>query len=107
MTFLYRLKILWSRIRVRYLGRDDIVAIDMGAAGYRIGRVRAWGRHGRRYYRGDPAPHMNNLSTYSVETVEGWFVTVAKGKVASWSVKPICSPVVKVNGKVLLAGWGR
>lgn len=99
MSLRPRLVDLWFR----YFGRDDLVRIDV-PGGYRVGKVRAWGCRGRTYMRGDAVPHMKGHSTYSVETVQGWWVCVAKGKVASWSVKPICSPIVRRDGKVLLSG---
>lgn len=82
----------------RWFGRDDIVSITT-AGGSRVGRVKAWGRRGRRYYVGDAVPHMNNHSTYCLKTTEGWFANCAKGRLVSWSVKPISSYVVSTTGK--------
>lgn len=79
----------------------DIVDVTnaIGNSGRRIGRVKAWGCTGRRYTNGDTVPHLRNRSTYSVQTMEGFFVNVAQSVIASWSQKPAMDTVAD--------SWGR
>ena len=95
---------------IRWIGLDDVVEISRPGHDTRIAHIRAWGRRGQTYRVGDPVPHIGGRSTYDVQTVEGaWWVNCAKGRVASWSVRPIAMTVVRVDGSLAtppsLARW--
>lgn len=82
------------------LGRhDDLVVIRDRTGVVRRGHVAAWGRGGMSYRGGDPAPHMADLSTYSLQTREGWFVTVVRGKIMGWCETPAATIVIDVHGR--------
>lgn len=90
---------MWPRLRHVWRdlwGIDDVVHLDP----QHIGHVAAWRMRGELYAKGDPAPHLENRSTYSLQTREGWFANVAKGRVESWSVKPIHGTVANVYGEL-------
>lgn len=96
-----RLHGLASRCLDAVFGRPDLVDITNVIGGERrVGAVKAWGCRGRRYRVGDTVPHLGHRGTYDVLTVEGWFVNVAQGVIASWSVKPISGTTADVYGRL-------
>jgi len=91
------------------LRRSDTVDVtnEIGASGRRVGKVKAWGRAGKRYTNGDAVPHLKGRSTYSVQTTEGWFVNVSAGKIMSWSRRAIHTTVADTSGRIVTPGWRR
>lgn len=89
--------------------RADLVDIvnAIGNSGRRIGHVRAWSCTGRQYANGDAVPHLRNVSTYSVPTVEGWWINVVDGRIESWSAKPVMDTVGDLYGRVRRPTAGR
>lgn len=88
-----------------FLGRADVVDVTnaIGTSGRRVGHVKAWGCTGKRYTTGDRVPHLRNRSTYSIPTVEGWWVNCAHGRIASWSGKPVMDTSADLYGRVHIA----
>ena len=77
-------------------GIDDVVALD----GKQMGHVAAWRMRGDVYVKGDPVPHIENRSSYSLQTREGWWVNVGKGRITGCSDKPIMPTVANVYGEL-------
>lgn len=86
---------------LRLFRRPDVVEITNVIGGMSArGTVKAWGCAGKRYVTGDAVPHLDNRSTYSVATTEGWYVHVTQGRIDSWSEHPIHDTVADVYGTV-------
>lgn len=83
-----RLGLLLMRLR-RAFGVHDLVDVRDATGARRIGHVRAWLCAGRLYRTGDAVPHFDGWSTYSLQTLEGWWVNIVNGRLVDWSVKPI------------------
>lgn len=89
---------LFARLRGLCGWRDTVAPRD-NTGRTRLGRVRCWGNRRAFYVEGEPVPHLlGGASTYSVQTEEGWYVNVAKGRLCGWSDKPIH----RVAGRTLL-----
>lgn len=96
-----RLTSLAGRCIDAIFGRPDVVDITNTIGGdRRVGTVKAWGCAGKWYVAGDAVPHLSNRSTYSLATVEGWYVHVSQGRITSWSRKAIHGSVADVYGRL-------
>lgn len=95
---------LWTALRrrlVRALMTPDTVAITNVIGGMSArGRLYAWGGIGFAYETGDAVPHLDGRSTYSVATLEGFYVHVTQGVIDAWSAHPIHDTVADVYGTV-------
>ena len=79
--------------------RDDLVTVMNLNGESRTSWVRGWAGTGRGYITNEKVPHIHGHSSYSIETKDGWWVNVAKGRIQDWSVKPTMGSSVQYRGK--------
>jgi len=79
--------------------RDDLVTLDG-----RQGNVPGWGRRGQVLVKGSAVPHILGHSTYAIQTRQGGWVNIVRGKVESWATKPIFGSVVDLSGRLRSGG---
>ncbi len=95
MIIIHPLNWLWDKVK-RALRVDDAVFV-----GPRKGTIGAWAGDGRTYKIGSVVPHSaRGHSTYSIQTRQGWWISVVQGRIETWSRRPIHPTVLDADGAV-------